>query len=240
MFAIALLLGSCGKDNVFDLFKNAGPIVKEQRDVSGFFDKVSINNNVNLVLTQGQNTSITVEAGKNLLSEITTEIGTDSMLTIRNLNNYNWVRSYDKKITVYLQFKKIWLIRYETSGDITNTDTIRQDSLRIEALGGSGTIRMTIDCGTTWFKLQYGSMDFDISGHSGVTYISSSSYGPFHCLGLESYYTFIGNSGTNDCYVNAIERIDANISSQGNIYYSGDPAVVNSAITGTGQLVHLR
>jgi hypothetical protein len=240
MLAFTFIMSSCGKDNIFDLFQSSGPIVKEQRELSGYFDKISLFNNVNLVLTQGPTTGISVEGGRNLLSDITTEIGSDSTLTIRNLNNYNWVRSYDKEITVYLQVNRLRVIRYESTGDITTTDTIHQDSLRVDAWGGSGTINMTIDCGTSWLTLQYGSMDFNISGRCVVTYIFAGSYGPFHCLGLQSHNTFIINSGTNDCYANAIDRIDADIRSIGNIYYSGDPPIVNSNVTGTGQLIHLR
>jgi hypothetical protein len=239
-FSFAVFLNSCGKDNAFDLLQSSGPIIQEQRDLSGYFDQISMYNNVNLVLSQGLNTSIMVEGGSNLLSNITTEIGDDKTLTIRNNNKYNWVRSYDKEITVYLQVNHLWKIRYESTGDITTIDTIHQDSLRIDAWGGSGKINMTIDCGTSWLIMQYGSMDFDISGLSGVTYVYNGSYGPFHCLALKSYITFITNNGTNDCYVNAIERMDAEIRSLGNIYYTGDPPILNSKVTGSGQLIHIR
>ncbi len=239
MFGISMLLGSCGKDNASDLLQSSGPVKKEQRDISGSFNKVSIYNNVNLVLSQGPTTSIVVEGGSNLLNDITTEVDDDGTLTIRNLNNYNWVRSYDNKVTVYLQAKSIWLIRYETSGDITTTDTIHEDSLKVEAWGGSGTIKMTVDCGTSFFIMHYGAMDFNINGRSGVTYFFANSYGPFHCLGLKSDITFIRNSGTNDCYVNAKDRIGADIRSLGNVYYSGNPPIVDVSLTGSGQLIHL-
>jgi hypothetical protein len=239
MYGISMILVSCGKDSAFDLLQSSGPVKQEQRILSGFFNKVSIYNNVNLVLSQGPATSIIVEGGSNLLNDITTEIDDDGTLSIRNLNNYNWVRSYDNKVTVYLQVKSIWLIRYETSGDITTTDTIHQDSLKVEAWGGSGTISMTVDCGTSFFVMQYGAMDFNISGHSGVTYFFANSYGPFHCLGLKSDITFIRNSGTNDCYVNAKDRIGADIRSLGNVYYSGNPPIVDVSLTGSGQLIHL-
>jgi len=240
LITLAFVSVSCGKDNAFDLFQSSGPVVKEERDATKFFNKISIYNNINLVITQGPNTSITIEGGSNLLSDITTETGDDSTLTIRNLNKYNWVRSYDKEITAYLQINRLWNIRYESSGDITTTDTLHLDSLRVEAWGGSGTIKMDINCGTSSFIMQYGSMDFDISGKCGVTYIFANSYGPFNCLGLKSINTFIRNSGTNDCYVNAIERIDADLRSVGNIYYSGNPPVVNANVTGTGQLIPIR
>lgn len=237
MIALAVFLISCGKDNAFDLFQSSGPIVKEQRDLSGFFDKISLFNNVNLVLSQGPNTSITVEGGNNLLSDITTEIGEDSTLTIRNLNKYNWVRSYKKEITVYLQINKLRKIRYDSSADITTIDTIRQDSLWVEAWGGSGTITMAVDCGTLWIIQQYGSMDFVISGKSDVTALYAGSYGPLHCLQLKSDCTFIRSEGTNDCFVNAKDWITADIRSSGNTYYTGNPGLVSRAGSGSGNLI---
>lgn len=239
ILTLSLLFGSCGKDNAFDLFQGSGPIVKEQRDLSGFFDKISLFNNVNLVLSQGPNTSITVEGGNNLLSDITTEIGEDSTLTIRNLNKYNWVRSYEKEITVYLQINKLRKIRYDSSADITTIDTIRQDSLWVEAWGGSGTIKMAVDCGTLWIIQHYGSMDFVISGKSGVTALYAASYGPLHCQNLRSDDTYITSDGTNDCYINANIWIDAHINSLGNIYYTGNPGKVTKAGTGSGKLIHV-
>ena len=235
---LTLIMTSCGKGNAFDLFQSTGPMVRKQRETTGYFNKISLNDDINLMLTQGYPTMIEVEGGNNLLSDITTEIS-NSTLTIRNLNKYNWVRSYDKKITVYLQVSHLSMIRYESSGNITTTDTIHEDSLHVEAWAGSGTIAMALDCGTIWLIQQYGSMDFDVCGKSSVTYIYAGSYGAFHCLGLKSYNTFIRNDGTNDCYVNAIERIDADIRSLGNIYYSGRPVEANRVGSGSGKLIHL-
>lgn len=239
MISLAAFLTSCSKNNAFDLFQSSGPIVKEHRDLSGFFDKISLFNNVNLVLSQGPNTSITVEGGNNLLSGITTEISKDSTLTIRNLNKYNWVRSYDKAITVYLQINKLRKIRYESSADISTIDTIRLDSLWIEAWGGSGTITMDVNCGTLWVIQQYGSMDFIIRGKSSVTTLYAGSYGPMHCQNLTSDDTFITSDGTNDCYVNANIWIDAHINSLGNIYYTGNPGKATKTGTGSGKLIHI-
>ena len=82
---------------------------------------------------------------------------------------------------------------------------------------------MALDCGTLWLNQQYGSMDFNISGKSIVTYIYAGSYGAFNCLELKSYNTFIRSDGSNDCYVNAVDWINGEIRSVGNIYYTGNP-----------------
>lgn len=237
LLTLTLTLLSCGKENAFDLFQSTGPIVRKQRKAKGYFNKISLNDNVNLVLMQGNPATIEVEGGKNLLSDITTEI-TDGTLTIRNRNKFNWVRAYDKKITVYLQVNHLRFIQYETSGDITTMDTIHEDSLHIEAWGGSGTITMALDCGTLWMYQQFGSMDFNISGKSSVTYIFAGSYGAFHCLELKSDDIYIRSDGTNDCYVSAKVRIDAEIRSAGNIFYSG-PGLAHRVGSGSGELIHL-
>lgn len=233
---LMLLLISCGKDNAFDLFQSTGSVERRQRVATGYFDKISLNDNVNLVITQGNPTLIEVEGGSHLLSDITTEIN-DSTLTISNNNKYNWVRSYDKKITVYLQLSHLIMIRYESSGDITTSDTIHEDSLRIEAWGGSGTIAMAVECGSLSLVQHYGSMDFDFTGKNSITYIYAGSYGAFHCLGLKSDCTFIRSEGTNDCYVNAKDWITADIHSSGNTYYTGNPGLVSRTGTGSGQLI---
>jgi hypothetical protein len=234
---LMLFLISCYRENAADLLQATGTKERIRREMAGNFNTISLNDNVDLVLTQGYPTLLELEGGSNLLSDITTEISGNT-LTIRNGNKYNWVRSYKNKITVFLTTNNLRVIYYESSGNISTTDTIHEDSLRVEALGGSGTITMAVDCSTLFLVQQYGSMDFDISGKSGVTTIYAGSYGPFNCLGLKSYNTFIRSDGSNDCYVNAIERINAEIRSTGNIYYSGQ-GIANRVGPGSGKLIHV-
>ncbi len=241
-FLVLLLCGlimvSCKKDHVFDFLKTTGKIVTIERAVNEDFATVKLENNIDLVLTQGPAYSITLEGGENLLPGIDTDIS-DSTLTIRNNNKFNWLRSYDKKIVARVTAPHFLKINYESTGTISNNDTIREDSIFITSYGGSGYINLCIKTGLSHLALTKGSTDLNISGFSGSNFIFAGSYGPFHCLNLQTQNTFMSNSGTNDCYINVTSLLEYEIKSLGNIYYKGKPPQISGTITGDGKLIPL-
>ena len=81
----ALMLTSCAKDQWFDFAKRAGNTVTINRPVSSNFTKIYLNDDVDLIITQGNAYSITLTGGENLLPGIETSIS-DSALTISNTN----------------------------------------------------------------------------------------------------------------------------------------------------------
>jgi hypothetical protein len=238
IIAISLPFTSCEKDPFPNFALTIGKNVTVTRTVAENFTKISLNDDVDLVLTQGTNYSISIEGGENILSGIETTIA-DSTLTIRNHNKFNWLHSYDKKIIAYVTLPHLVHMTYESIGTVSCTDTIREDSLYVNSNAGSGYIKLKVNIGTSHFSINSGSVDMDISGISGVNYIYSNAYGPFHCQNLKTIYTFITSNSTNDCYVNATYLLEYNILSLGNIYYSGNPQLVASSVTGAGKLIKL-
>ena len=170
LLLIAMLFTSCEKDHFWDFAKSTGDIVTVTRPVNENFTKIYLNDDVNLVITQGNAYSIRVEGGENILSGIETSIS-DSLLTIRNNNRFNWVRSYDKKFTAYVTMPHIIELKYEATGTVTNTDTIREDSLTVSAVGGSGYIDLIIKTGTSKLSKIYGSDDKKISAKNALKII---------------------------------------------------------------------
>lgn len=232
----ALFLLSCGKDSPPYFPKSTGDIVTISREVPANFTNISLNNGVNLIITQGNAYFIRIEGGENLLPGIETLIE-DSTLTISDKNTFNWIRSYEKDITVYVTLPHLLKLDYLSTGTVTNTDTIREDSLTITAHGGSGYIDMIIKTGTSKLSIISGSVDMKVSGTTGVNFIYSAGYGPFHCLDLESGFLFMRNASTNDCYVNVNHHMEYEITSLGNIYYRGNPDEISGSVTGSGKLI---
>jgi hypothetical protein len=76
-----------------------------------------------------------------------------------------------------------------------------------------------------------------LSGISQVSYISNKGYGPVNALGLWTNYTFLGTYSPNDCYVYVEGEIGATINNIGNVYYKGNPPVVNQDLTSSGKLI---
>ncbi len=232
----AVLFPSCEKDHFFDFAKSTGKIVTITRTVDENYTKIYLNDDVNLVITQGNAYSIKLEGGENILSGIETTFS-DSTLTIRNKNKFNWVRSYDKEITAYVTLPHLLDLQYEATSTVTNTDTLREDSLTVSSTGGSGYIDLIIKTGTAKLSIINGSVDMKISGKTGVSFIFSGAYGPFHCLDLESDFLFMQNASTNDCYVNVKHHFEYQITSLGNIYYKGSPPEITGASSSSGILI---
>lgn len=236
LFAISLFFTSCEKDHFFDFAKRTGKITTTTRPVNEKFTKIFLNDDVNLVISQGSTYNIKLEGGENLLPGIETIIS-DNLLTIRNINTFNWLRSYNKKITAYVTMPHLLELQYQATSNVTNTDTIREDSLSVISTGGSGYINLTIKTGLSKLAITAGSADLNIKGKTGVNFIFSGAYGAFHCLDLETVFLFMRNASPNDCYVNVNHHFEYEIMGLGNIYYKGDPPEISGTITSDGKLV---
>lgn len=235
-FAMGMFIFSaCKPERIDDCFTPTGRETEQERSITPFHT-IELYNNVNLVIEPGIAPSLRVKGGKNLLDAIETNIE-DSTLTIRNLATCNWVRDYKREISVYVTAPALRSINYEGSGDIDMPQQLKFDSLMIDVWGGAGSFRLDVEAQKLGMALHYGTVDFIVEGSAVITSIFANSYGPFHCSNLASNIVYIRNSGTNDCFVFARHILEVEITSVGNIYYSGDPYQLKSNITGSGKLI---
>jgi hypothetical protein len=218
-----------------DCFKSNGDIKTEIRTL-GDFNRIELDDNINLILKQDTINRIEIEAGGYLLKLIKTDIS-DRTLTIRNNNKCNWVRSYKKEINAYLRFKSLESLIYRGSGNISCEDTIQSPVLYIETSDGSGVIDLTVKSNESYFKEHIGPADFIIKGKTSQNYIWAAGYGKMDCGGLQSETVLVINRSTNDCYVNACKALKGEIYYNGNIYYKGNPANLTIKREGEGRLI---
>lgn len=235
--AVGLILSACNPEQLDDCFTNTGPQEIVEREAVAFYT-IELYDNVNLVVSQGDSFQLKVEGGKNLLSAIKTEVR-DSTLIIHNTMKCNWVRSYDREITVYATLPSLREIKYEGSGNVKTEGQLKLDSLQVNIRGGAGSFDLDLDVRNLKLAIHYGTADVTARGKALITTIFANSYGPFYCSGLISNITYVRNSGTNNCYVYARHILEVEIPSVGDIYYSGDPPDIKMNVTGSGKLIKL-
>jgi hypothetical protein len=228
------IMTGCSKDGGVCV-SPSGPMTKQVRIVADF-SEIMVNDNVNLILTTDSAGPVVVEAGSNLIGGIKTTVG-NGALTLSNTNACNWLRDYSKPVNVYISAQKVWRVKYNGSGDISTSGTLKLDSLTIEVWGGCGTIDVALDIWQGNFSMNAGTVDFRLRGVSAITSVYSGDYGLFDARNLQTGFTFITNRGSNDCYVKVTTALEAKIESIGNIYYTGSPASVTTTITGTGKVI---
>ena len=237
LFALAILLHlSCKKENLCDCLKGTGEIVTEERVLTDF-NKIYIEDDINLVLQEDTQNFLNVEAGENLIKLIKTEIK-DSCLYLRNDNKCNWMRSFKNKVNVSLHYKKLEYITYfKASGNVSNNGTLHSSFLQVDDYNGSGKITLNVDVQTSHYSLHTGPADIFISGNTDIAYLYSAGNGVADLRNMTAGGMYMNNKSTNSCYVNATNTLEVEIGYIGDVYYTGDPPNVKLVTTGSGKLI---
>ena len=233
-FSLLLVISACTKEGG-KCVSSTGKVIFQNRNITEF-DSIRMLDHVNVILTPANSNQVTVEAGENIIGGIKTELAGRELI-LRNTNDCNWLRSYSKPINVHIAVRNLMKIHYESSGNITCTDTIRSSYLKIDMWGGCGTIDMNVHVGDGFFLQHLGTATLRLRGVCNISSVYAGQYGLLKLDELRTGYTFVTNSSSNDCYVNARHSLEAKITSIGNIYYSGNPASINSTIQGEGKLI---
>ncbi|NOU48102.1 MAG: hypothetical protein HOO86_13720 [Bacteroidales bacterium] len=246
---VCFVLVSCKKEGG-NCIESTGKIVTEQRQIP-YFNSLKMLDNVDVELISGDENKIEVTAGENIIDNIFTQvvdidIKRDSVskmikqLVIQNVNQCNWLRSYDKPIKVKITYaNNINNIEYRSIGDLICLNTIKSDTFYIDIFEGSGKINLELQCLHSHLHYFFGTADLIVKGRSYVNYLHQASYGPIHASELITDFNYLENRGSNDCYVHASIYLGATISSVGNIYYSGNPAEKELKKIGSGNFYEL-
>lgn len=242
LFFSALLLMSCNGDNVPDCFQNAGDTVRETVDVSEF-NTITVFENLNLVLKQGQEQKVEIETGEFLLNDVSAVVE-DNRLILRNENNCNYVREYGLT-TVYVTSPNISEIRSSTgllvssdgvlaypnltliSESFSNPETETTDgSFDLEV--NSTTVRIVVN-GIAYFKLKGQTDTFNVTVAAGDSRIEAAD--------LIANRVGINHRGSNDVYVNPQVRIGGVIRGTGDVISVNRPPEVEVEELFNGRLI---
>ncbi len=89
---LALTLFACDSEDVNDCFQTAGDMARVELTVPTF-DRIRVNDLLELVIVEGPEQRVEVETGENLLNDITATV-VDGQLLLNNNNQCNFVRDF--------------------------------------------------------------------------------------------------------------------------------------------------
>lgn len=233
IFAFVLSGIACRKENRGDCFKRTGDIITETRSVSGF-DKIFVEDNVNVFITQDSVFEVKVEAGENLIPLIKTEL-TDGELRIKNDNRCNWTRSYKPQVNVYLKMPVVKYITSDGVGTIKSTNTITTPSFDYRLMN-LGDIELTVS-NQEVIGHMHGAGDIYLHGTTNHHACNIVGNGFIRASDLRTSYTWISSTTSGNVYVRASDLLQVLIHGNGDVIYYGQPSTVEYEITGTGKLI---
>ncbi len=239
LYILILLVALCGckRDQWDDCITSTGPMRSEVREL-GQFHEIDLDDRIDLIFEERPSGTVQVEAGRNLLHQVRTEIS-DGILMIRNGNRCNWVRSFKPRITVRVPLHDAHTLTIRGAGNITCTDTIERPVFRLEQWGAMGTADLILEVDALFIGLHTGAGDIVLKGRAAhFANYYSDMMGVIDATEFRSPVVNVNNSGLGDFRCWAFQEMNVQIKDVGNVYYRGDP-VINSEITGTGSLIRM-
>lgn len=223
---LAIFAASCKW--TIGLVRGSGDIETEERDVSDFH-KVHLSGVGNLIITQGDEESLIIEADDNIIPLIKTDVFRHR-LTIGFKRGYNFIPI--AKIKYHLTVIDLDEISLSGAGDI-DCDDFNTDRLEFD-ISGVGDIDFNINAERVE-STSSGAGDITLSGKVDSQEIDISGVGKYDAEELESRECSISLSGAGSATVNVSEELDVSISGVGNVNYTGSPHVEQD-ISGLGRV----
>lgn len=216
-----------------------GQIVSEERSVSEF-DKIVLSGSGEVILTQESVERLTIEAEKDILPYLVTEIRGRTLYLGKK--KHNWKRGHwfdgHGKIKYYVSMKTIQGISISGSGSV-NSQNIDTDRIKI-GISGSGNIDVKAIRSDKIDLRISGSGDCQLAGNVNNQVVKISGSGSYLAPDLVSQRTKINISGSGKATVQVEEELDVRISGSGSIRYSGNPQDLSLASSGSGKMKKIR
>lgn len=242
LYFFTMLLASCNGDNVPDCFQNAGDLVRKSMDVPEF-STITVFENLNVVLKQGDDQKVEIETGEYLLNDVSAVVE-EGRLVLRNENSCNYVRDYGLT-TVYVTSPNIDEIRSSTGLLISSDGILNFPSLNLiaesytdpetETTDGSFdldvnsiNLRIVVN-GIAYFKLRGNTENFNVTVAAGDSRIEAEN--------LIAENVSVNHRGSNDVFVNPQQRINGVIRGTGDVISVNRPPEVDVEELFNGRLI---
>ncbi len=237
-----LFLISCNSENASDCFQKSGAIVRNEVSVLDF-TKITVFENVNMILKQGDETKVEIETGEFLKNEVVVTVE-DGRLLLRDTNDCNYVREYGTT-TIYVTAPNITEIRSSTGGFVRSDGLLTYTSLKLLSESFINTDSETTD---GEFNLQLdtenlslvvnGIAYFKLRGRTGVLNLTiAAGDSRIEAKDLIAQNVNLNHRGSNDMFINPQQSIKGVIRGTGDVISYKRPVEVEVEELFNGRLL---
>ena len=227
-FVLAVVLTTSAFCQFRPNVKGSGNVVTKERKAA-YFNTVHVSSGIDVYLTQGEKESITVEADDNLHEYIETEIKDNTLKVFSQAN----IRSAKAK-KVYVTIKEVEELTASSAGDLSGENTIKTKTLYLSA-SSAGDITLKVETENLKCRLS-SSGDITLTGVANELEADLSSAGDLKAFDLETKIADISASSAGDARITVTENLRARASSAGDIYYMGNPKLIDTHSSSAGKI----
>jgi len=208
---VASIFASCSKDVVH----GDGSIVTSERTVSNFTG-INIAGANNVYISYAPEVSVSVKGYDNLVSHYVTEVN-DGKLYLHYDDNIN---VKNDNIQVYITMPSFDALSLSGTCNINATGSYDNTGNLFVETSGDGDVNIE-----------------DISADAYTIHSSGSSN--IATLGVKAKTATVEISGSSTVTLSVQDKLDVHISGSGNVSYKGEPADLNTEISGSGNVIKL-
>ncbi len=207
-----------------------GNVVEEIRDISGFTG-VHLSSGIDVLLSEGEEFEVRVEADENLLDVIETELKGDMLVV--GTDRVNIRKAKAKRVHVTLP--RLETLKITSAGDCEGQTPFHCDDLEL-IISSAGDLLLEVEADRIDLDIS-SSGDARLSGKAEVFNVSLSSAGDLHAFDLVAGKVDVDVSSAGDARVHATEEISMSATSAGDIHYMGGARVVHSHKSSAGDII---
>ena len=230
--AAVLLFTACSHegDSFGPRVRGVGPTETETRTVSSF-SRVELKIDAEVILTQGPQREVRVEAQRNILDVLETELSGDELQI-----EYGHARvvGHDP-VKVYITAPTLSEVEVSGSGKLRTAGAWAASSFKV-GVSGSGDADVELTGVDGLRTAVSGSGEVKLRGTANTNNITISGSGKVSAYDLSTLDTYASISGSGKTYVRASRTLSAEISGSGTVYYRGTPTVT-TRISGSGKVL---
>ena len=239
---LSVILLSCNGDNVPDCFQNSGSIVQQEIDLA-MFDKITVFERIELIITDEPTSKVIVETGEYLLDDIEVKVE-GSRLILKNNNACNLTRNYG--ITkVYVSSPSLTEIQNSSGLTVSSRGVLNYPYLNLISEDFTSQYVTHTDGD---FNLQVNSERMDItfnnlsnvfiSGNVNNLFIGFySGDSRFEGANLIAEHITIFQRSSNDMIINPQQSLKGEIRGTGDVISRNRPTIVEVEQFYTGKLI---
>ncbi len=210
---ILTILPGCNQSNNVNepdqTIHGSGRLVMQERNITEC-TAINLRNSGNIYLNQDSVQTIKIEADDNIIDKVVTQYQDGTLITGLQKGSYS-----DVTVKIYISLNTIENLSIDGAGNIVVQNPINCSQLGC-IINGAGDIVLLGDCN---------SFNCSINGAGNI---NAFAFEAKNCKAIIK--------GTGNCSIYVTESLEAVISGAGNIIYEGNPGIVNSSVTGIGNI----
>jgi len=231
-FSVILITGCISSFGFNRRVYGSGNVTKDDRALQNFTEVV-LSEEGDLFIEVGGQEHLVVEAEDNLQEYLIADVE-NNVLDIKKLPE-NITLNATKPIRYYLTVKELHALTIKNSGDAEATE-VDTDTFSIR-ITGSGSVHIS--------RLNVHRLDMELTssgnlsiddGQADEQYIRLSSSGEYDGENVICQNAYVKLTSSGNATLNVQSILEADLSSSGNVYYTGNPKIVYKDSSSSGRV----